>query len=307
MSAQQTCQTGVCATSPCHYAPAQTVMSRSGTDCSAGIGASQRAELFREHPCEFRCALAACVLRERGEIRVAVLASSFRTKDESMHLYRSAIVAAAFCAACGTSEGSQTGSDSGLSAEVGADRPRGDSAADSSPPEAAAELDSGPAEHGEPADADGGAEGSADSGICGDGVSCTDCNGRQYCVSGPCPKVSCPTIDASPPRACGSQACGANQICVHPSCGGGTPVCIPRGDAGTCPSGYTSTSSCPGQPPGTPMCVPPPCTDPPSFCAEIPAQCEGNLTCSCLPANVCQGHGLCTLRGAAIEVFCMSA
>ncbi|HMF42293.1 MAG TPA: hypothetical protein VKQ32_16590 [Polyangia bacterium] len=86
--------------------------------------------------------------------------------------------------------------------------------------------------------------------------------------------------------ACGGVACGSNQVCAHPSCGGGVAVCIPLGDAGQCAAGFTMTDQCsPGSGPG---CIPPPCDPPPPRCVDVPPACLGAPSCSCLPSNVCQ-------------------
>jgi hypothetical protein len=33
--------------------------------------------------------------------------------------------------------------------------------------------------------------------------------------------------------------------------------------------------------------MPPPCTPPAPFCADIPASCAGTPTCGCLPSLIC--------------------
>ena len=55
-----------------------------------------------------------------------------------------------------------------------------------------------------------------------------------------------------------------------------------------------------------PGCEPPPCTPPAPFCFTRPASCGATVTCSCLPANVCQGGGGCGLISGG-EVLCLSA
>jgi hypothetical protein len=108
--------------------------------------------------------------------------------------------------------------------------------------------------------------------------------------------------------ACGSTTCGANQVCVNPSCGGGAEVCLPLGDAGQCPTGFTRTDQCsPGSGPG---CVPPPCDPPPPVCVDISPACGPLPTCSCLPANVCQQQngqfgGTCATVKSG-QVLCLS-
>jgi hypothetical protein len=108
---------------------------------------------------------------------------------------------------------------------------------------------------------------------------------------------------------CGGVSCRADQVCVHPSCGGGAQVCIPLGDAGQCQSGWTMTNQCPTS--GGPGCVPPPCDPPPPKCVDIPAACSGAPMCSCLPDTVCtqtngQYGGICAFVSDA-NVTCLSA
>ncbi len=109
--------------------------------------------------------------------------------------------------------------------------------------------------------------------------------------------------------ACGTgNPCSTGQACVHPSCGGGVAVCERLPDGGQCPSGWTYTALCAtGLGPG---CVPPPCTPPTPFCADVPAACAGTLTCGCFPTNVCQwsggSGGFCQFINSS-EVMCASA
>src|SRR5436190_1245527 len=91
--------------------------------------------------------------------------------------------------------------------------------------------------------------------------------------------------------------------------GGGTGGCAPN--QVWCPgwSGYTYRSFCAnvGTAPGPgPGCEPPPCTPPAPYCFTVPASCGTTVTCSCLPANVCQGGGSCGLISGG-EVLCLSA
>jgi hypothetical protein len=156
---------------------------------------------------------------------------------------------------------------------------------------------------------------------CGSSMtSCIDCNGGAFCVSGACPKTTCPARDAgtsgdadansdATARACDDQTCGVNQFCVHPTCGGGIPTpCSPTNDAGTCPSGWMYQPQClqlggGGPKPG---CLPPRCTDPPAFCIDIPPTCGAMPMCGCLPIFVCKGHGQCgAIRGS--DVVCLAA
>jgi len=105
---------------------------------------------------------------------------------------------------------------------------------------------------------------------------------------------------------CGGVSCGGNQVCVHPSCGGGVAVCVPLGDAGQCPSGWTQV-----QCPSGPGCTPPPCTPPAPHCADVPAACSGTPSCTCLPNDICQQSngqygGFCTSVSGG-QVICLSA
>jgi hypothetical protein len=104
---------------------------------------------------------------------------------------------------------------------------------------------------------------------------------------------------------CGSSVCSATQLCIRPSCAGGTaPPCLPIVDAGACPAGYTFTTSCQypigGGGPG-PGCLPPACVNPPPFCLDTPAACNAKLTCGCLPSTVCgTGGGGCMMISASV-------
>jgi hypothetical protein len=107
---------------------------------------------------------------------------------------------------------------------------------------------------------------------------------------------------------CGSGApCSTGQICVRPSCGGGVAVCEKLPDGGQCPSGWTYTGNCAtGVGPG---CIPPPCTPPPPFCADLPAACSGTPSCVCIPTSLCQengGTGGCQFV-TSTELMCGSA
>ena len=108
--------------------------------------------------------------------------------------------------------------------------------------------------------------------------------------------------------ACGTGApCTGGQVCVHPSCGGGVAICERLPDGGQCASGWTYTANCAtGVGPG---CIPPPCTPPAPFCADVPAACSGTPTCGCLPTSLCQqngGSGGCEFANST-EVMCGSA
>jgi hypothetical protein len=125
-------------------------------------------------------------------------------------------------------------------------------------------------------------------------ICCPGCSpGSGSCSQGGCPGFACLGDSGGGSLPCGTQACGANQVCVHGS-PGGIAVCLPR-DGGSCPSGWT--------PCGTAGCTPPP---PAPFCSDVPAACGGQPTCGCLGADVCRQQGMCTLVNGR-NVTCMSA
>jgi hypothetical protein len=105
---------------------------------------------------------------------------------------------------------------------------------------------------------------------------------------------------------CGARACTSSELCVRPSCGGTAPQCNPLPDGGQCPSGWTYRTFCNTAPTPGPGCEAPPCTPPDPHCITRPASCGATLTCSCIPANVCQGGGACGLISQG-EVLCVSA
>ena len=111
--------------------------------------------------------------------------------------------------------------------------------------------------------------------------------------------------------SCGNTVCAASQLCVRPTCAGGTaPACLPPLDGGACPAGLNYATSCvPGLPERGSGCTLPPCVDPPPFCLDLPAACGAKPTCACLPYNVCQsdsgtGGGVCGLINTSV-VKCM--
>ena len=103
---------------------------------------------------------------------------------------------------------------------------------------------------------------------------------------------------------CGSTVCTATQLCIRPSCAGGTaPPCVAIGDAGSCPTGYTFSSFCQYATGGGTGagCLPPACVNPPPFCLDTPAACSTKLTCGCLPSNVCgTGGGGCMMISSSV-------
>jgi hypothetical protein len=107
-------------------------------------------------------------------------------------------------------------------------------------------------------------------------------------------------------HACGASTCRSDQVCVHPSCGGGTPpMCLEHADGGQCPSGWTYQPFCSGGLTVGPGCVPPSsCTPQTPFCADVPASCGGRPSCTCLPANICNGNGSCGSVYTSGDVMC---
>jgi hypothetical protein len=92
---------------------------------------------------------------------------------------------------------------------------------------------------------------------------------------------------------CGDKICTPTQLCIRPSCSGGTaPRCLMLTDAGTCPPDYTYSSLCQFMAaPIGPGCTPPRCVDPPPFCLDLPAACSAKLNCACLPTTACGASG----------------
>ena len=111
--------------------------------------------------------------------------------------------------------------------------------------------------------------------------------------------------------SCGDTVCTAAQLCVRPTCGGGTPPCLPPLDGGACPAGRIYASLCvPGLPERGAGCTFPPCEAPPPFCIDLPAACGAKPTCACLPYNVCNSDGgvssgMCGLINTSV-VTCMA-
>jgi len=103
---------------------------------------------------------------------------------------------------------------------------------------------------------------------------------------------------------CGTRACTSSELCVRPSCGGAPPPCNPLPDGGQCPSGWIMRAFCAST--GGPGCEAAPCTPPDSYCITLAATCGATPSCSCLPANVCQGGGACSIISRG-EVLCASA
>jgi len=67
--------------------------------------------------------------------------------------------------------------------------------------------------------------------------------------------------DAPAVLDCYGTLCSADDVCMHPCCGGAN-VCTSLDDGGTCPSGTQESQTCPPQMPCSNVCVP----DPP-YCA----------------------------------------
>ena len=212
------------------------------------------------------------------------------------------------CPAIGCpSDDSGSGSSSGGGGSSGAGGSSGGGEAGG--PDAASDLDAAPADA-NAADASGCTGAMPDY--------CVDCNGGGFCVSGGCPFIRCPVhdagLDASPiaeagagdagQTACGN--CGANQVCLHPGCGGALPPCTPV-DAGAsaCPAGYTYSPNCWNGKGSGPGCSPPPCVPPAPHCADIPASCASQLTCACFnSANLCNGMACGIVSGR--DVSCLA-
>jgi hypothetical protein len=95
--------------------------------------------------------------------------------------------------------------------------------------------------------------------------------------------------------SCGTAVCSASQVCVQFLCGGGPNRCVPVDDAGGCPSGWRFDPTCPGSAMGG--CDPPPCTNPPPFCADTPASCTGAPSCGCVGLAVCGSLSCISVSG----------
>ena len=161
----------------------------------------------------------------------------------------------------------------------------------------------------------GGTGGQVDAGACR--MQGESCNPPQYCCSvgmicagictmgvGQGPSDGAAASDGGP--ACGASTCRSDQVCVHPSCGGGTPpMCEEPSDGGQCPAGWTYQPNCVGGFIGGAGCVPPSsCTPQSPFCADVPASCGGRPSCTCLPADVCKGNGSCGSVYTSGDVMC---
>jgi hypothetical protein len=167
----------------------------------------------------------------------------------------------------------------------------------------------------------GGSGGGGTAGCAPNQVWCPGCEpGTGACYVGGCPGVACPPPDGGAGGAsgsgggggtggsalCGARACTNGELCVHPSCGGAPPQCITLPDGGQCPNGWTYRAVCNRPPAPGPGCEEPPCTPPSPYCLTRPASCGATPTCSCVPANVCQGGGACGFISNG-EVLCVSA
>jgi hypothetical protein len=108
------------------------------------------------------------------------------------------------------------------------------------------------------------------------------------------------------PPGCGGATCGSDQYCVHPSTNlcGPAPQCVPRDDAGACPSGTMFNSFCIGSPNGG--CVEVPMRGP-AHCASIANTCDASsVTCSCLARDACgpSGADVCQ-RVEGRDIYCL--
>jgi hypothetical protein len=167
----------------------------------------------------------------------------------------------------------------------------------------------------------GGAGGAGGGVACGTGfctagqICCPGCEpGTGACYVGGCPGSACPPpSDASNdgPGACQGITCGPNDVCVHPTCGGGVPFCQPVDDAGMCPPGWQHQPICSQAGSAGPGCSPPPCQPPAPFCAPKPAACGSTVTCNCLPFDICASEagfgGQCAFISGSRDVTCLSA
>lgn len=83
--------------------------------------------------------------------------------------------------------------------------------------------------------------------------------------------------------SCNGSVCAANELCIHPCCGGAQPVCSTIPDGG-CPQGTIELSNCP--PTAAPGCQEV-CEPPPSYCSPtLPIGCSvdsrtGDVVCAC--------------------------
>jgi hypothetical protein len=173
-----------------------------------------------------------------------------------------------------------------------------------------------------------GSSGGGTGGCAPNQVWCPGCEpGTGACYAGGCPGVACPPLDGGTAGAggvsgsggtagsggtggagvCGARACTSSELCVHPSCGGAPPQCTALPDGGQCPTGWTYRAVCSTIPVPGPGCEEPPCTPPSPYCFTRPSSCGATPTCSCLPANVCQGGGACGFINTNGEVLCLSA
>lgn len=136
----------------------------------------------------------------------------------------------------------------------------------------------------------GGAAGStASGGAAGTPTACAEAGGTCECSCGtgtaevlslmtgcpqPCALCGGCSMQCCVPTAdggtfpCGSQVCAANQICVQPCVGIGP--------------------------------------QPPPRCATVPSSCGSNVTCGCLPSDICSNGGMCTdsrIQGHMLTCF----
>jgi hypothetical protein len=136
--------------------------------------------------------------------------------------------------------------------------------------------------------------GAGGAGGAGGGASCpgqAPDDGCNTCVCSrgawACTARACAPSDAGvDAQDCGGTRCTSTEVCVHPSCGGGTAICNALGDAAACPSGWTASQCFAGGGP-VPGCQPPPCVPPAPYCFPLPAACTSGPTCTCLPNDVC--------------------
>jgi hypothetical protein len=108
--------------------------------------------------------------------------------------------------------------------------------------------------------------------------------------------------------ACGTQTCGANQVCVQPCCGGALPLCEPPTDGGGCAPPATM-GQCFDNGLKTGCVVA--CTTASPFCKDVPSNCNPSSSlmaiCSCYPSDPCAGNGSCAGMSASGVLSCVCA
>ena len=107
------------------------------------------------------------------------------------------------------------------------------------------------------------------------------CDGCGACSQWCClPDDAGTPADAGVRSECGTETCGASELCIRPCCGGAPPPCLPT-DGVPCAEGSTACTL----PDGRDGCQTP-CTPPPPYCdTDIPTGCTmtspGEVICVC--------------------------